>query len=120
MLFSKPAMMKVSVPTTNVAMVSGMSNFTDLDVGVVFIFLPYHLCGIWSIVFNCHRMFIVIFVTYPVKGKLGWDTMRLLIDHVKWRGRFAGHCQILARSVSDVGIATVMNASFEGLSVWHG
>lgn len=40
--------------------------------------------------------------------------MRLLIDHVKWRGRFAGHCQILARSVSDVGIATVMNASFEG------
>ena len=63
-------MMKVSVPTTNVAMVSGMSNFTDLDVDVVFIFLPYHLCGIWSIVFNCHRMFIVIFVTYPVKGKL--------------------------------------------------
>lgn len=70
MLFSKPAMMKVSVPTTNVAMVSGMSNFTDLDVGVVFIFLPYHLCGIWSIVFNCHRMLIVIFVTYPVKRKL--------------------------------------------------
>ena len=71
MLFSKPAMMKVSVPTTNVAMVSGMSNFTDLDVGVVFIFLPYHLCGIWSIVFNCHRVLIVIFVTCPRGGKAG-------------------------------------------------
>ena len=71
MLFSKPAMMKVSVPTTNVAMVSGMSNFTELDVGVVFIFLPYHLCDIWSIVFNCHRMLIVIFVTCPLRGKVG-------------------------------------------------
>ena len=46
--------------------------------------------------------------------------MRLLIDHVKWRGRFAGRCQIFARDVSDVGIATVMNASFEGLFVWRG
>ena len=99
MLFSKPAMMKVSVPTTNVAMVSGMSNFTDLDVGVVFIFLPYHLCGIWSIVFNYHWMLIVIFVTCPLGGRWGWVGMRLLIDHVKWRGKFAGCCQILERNV---------------------
>ena len=39
--------------------------------------------------------------------------MRLLIDDVKWRGKFAGCCQILERDVSGIGIATVMNASFE-------
>ena len=39
--------------------------------------------------------------------------MRLLIDDVKWRGKFAGCCQIFEWDVSGIGIATVMNASFE-------
>mgnify|MGYP001640336395 CR=1 FL=1 len=47
---SRPAIMKVSVPTTNVAMVNGISSFTELDEGNVFIFLRYHLCAVQSIV----------------------------------------------------------------------